>query len=567
MNGELKHDLNNFKQLLFQEDVSRNPAVQGKRTRRGLINVLGYGLKYLFGTADAREVKRLTAVCDELHTFETQVTHADQQVTYLRTLGDMTKQNASDAIDLTRALRDSIKNFSLQMHRDEADLLDTRGAVEKQVRYSSAIREIEMAILEIKFKLTQLQESLDLTSLGKLSSVLISPYNLSVILQQVSSKLPQGMSMLTSLAVEDMYVYYAVAVVHAVGTSKSIRLFIDIPLKAADRYFEFYQVHSLLFFHLGIKKYMIDEPFTFIAVAKNRQFFAIMEPHLLANCMKDIYTVCPSDLILRTAGRPNCIIALFLGKTDVMTQLCKRLILSDNSEPIWIRSPDFKYWIYSLSAPTQVTVQCREAEPPPNFEPSYQVTPKGTGVLQNSSACYVHSKTFKLLPHSFGRSEVTLKKTHFKLPDVNNILSDMEREMLQPHFQESAALNLVDTVIERATSRMAMSGLDVNQITQALGGDRQRHRSLTLTWIFGVIAVIISLLTLLLFYKLSFLPLNNCIRNVNRTFPTRHSSQNKPKLRHDTLELLARSSETPDEQQEATLLDGARDENQGTHVS
>ena len=50
----------------------------------------------------------------------------------------------------------------------------------------------------------------------------------------------------------------------------------------------------------------------------------------------------------------------------------------------------------------------------------------------------------------------------------------MEREMLHPHFQESAALNLVATVIERATSRRAISGLDVNQITQALGGDRQR---------------------------------------------------------------------------------------------
>ena len=43
-----------------------------------------------------------------------------------------------------------------------------------------------MAILELKFSMTQLQESLDVTSIGKLSSVLINPYNLSSILQQVS---------------------------------------------------------------------------------------------------------------------------------------------------------------------------------------------------------------------------------------------------------------------------------------------------------------------------------------------------------------------------------------------
>ena len=53
--------------------------------------------------------------------------------------------------------------------------------------------------------------------------------------------------MLTGLTAEEMYVYYTVAMVHAVATSTSIRLFIDILLKAADRYFELYQVHSLPF--------------------------------------------------------------------------------------------------------------------------------------------------------------------------------------------------------------------------------------------------------------------------------------------------------------------------------
>ena len=178
MNEKFEEDLNGFRQLLMKEKWNQNPAGQELRVRRGLFDVLGYGLKYLFGTADARDVKRLTVVCNELHAFETQMVHAaDQQLTYLPTLDEMTKQNTRDTIDLARALHDSIKNFSLQMHRDEADLLHTQAAIEKQVRYSTAIRGIEMAILEMKFNLAHLQESLDLTSLGKLSSVLISPYN------------------------------------------------------------------------------------------------------------------------------------------------------------------------------------------------------------------------------------------------------------------------------------------------------------------------------------------------------------------------------------------------------
>ena len=119
-----------------------------------------------------------------------------------------------------------------------------------------------------------------------------------------------------------------------------------------------------------------------------------------------MYTVCPSHLVLRTPGGPNCLTALFLGKADIMTQQCKRRILNDNFEPIWIRSPDFKYWIYSFSTPTQVAVQCRQAEKPSKFEPSYQVTLIGTGILPSSSSCYVHPEIFKLLPHSFGRTKL-----------------------------------------------------------------------------------------------------------------------------------------------------------------
>jgi hypothetical protein len=97
-------------------------------------------------------------------------------------------------------------------------------ALQRQARYSAATREIELFRMEMKFSLVQLQESLDLTSVGKLSSTLINPYNLSELLQQVNLHLPKGTSMLTGLSIEDMYVYiyYAVAVVHATTTARNI---------------------------------------------------------------------------------------------------------------------------------------------------------------------------------------------------------------------------------------------------------------------------------------------------------------------------------------------------------
>jgi hypothetical protein len=57
--------------------------------------------------------------------------------------------------------------------------------------------------------------------------------------------------------VEEMYVYYTLATVHAVASSKSIRLFVDMPLKATDRYLELCQVHSLPFLQKDIGKFIM----------------------------------------------------------------------------------------------------------------------------------------------------------------------------------------------------------------------------------------------------------------------------------------------------------------------
>jgi hypothetical protein len=202
-----------------------------------------------------------------------------------------------------------------------------------------------------------------------------------------------------------------------------------------------------------------------------------------------MYVVCPSDLVLRTPGEPNCLIALFLVKVDIVSQLCKRLVLSNGFAPVWIRSPDFRYWIYSFSTPTRVTVQCREAGSPQNYGSSYQITLNGTGILPSSSSCYIYSETFKLLPHSFGKSVAALSKTRIVLPNVDDILNTVEQDMLQPYYPEMVDLHTVEGVLERATSRSAASGFDVSRITSTLHRERTQQRTSHQAWIIGVTAL------------------------------------------------------------------------------
>ena len=487
----LEMDLQGFRKLLFEEVMPRGNGKESARTKRGLLNVLGYGMKYLFGTADAHDVKRITDVCDGLQRFKEKMMHAvDHQLTYIRVLDESTKQNTKDITVLAETLRDSLYAYSLKLGRVEADLMDTQAAVIKQARYSAAIREIEVALQEMKVNMMQLQEAIDVTSLGQLSSVLINPYNLSVILQQVSLQLPAGLAMLTGLSVQEMYVYYTQAIVHAVATSKSIRLFVEIPLKASGRYFELYQAHSLPFLHEGINKFvMVDEPFTFLAVAESRQYFAMLTPYMLTKCTQKLFTVCPSDVILRTANEPNCLIALFLGKADLILSKCKRLVINGTFESVWIRSPDASYWIYSLYAPQRVTIQCQEVGSPPSS--SVQILLNGTGILPNSSACYIYAENFKLLPHSIGRTEITLKKAHIVLLIIENVLTFNEEVVLQSEPGLPINLQHLNEISTRTASRTWMQGTDVTRLVDAIQDHKDGRQQTYWIWILCIVITVI----------------------------------------------------------------------------
>ena len=280
---------------------------------------------------------------------------------------------------------------------------------------------------------------------------------------------------------------------HAVATSKSIRLLVDIPLKAADRYFELYHVHSLPFFHKEIGKFvMIDETFTYLAVAESRQFFALIPTYVLSRCI-DLYTVCPADMMLKSAGEPSCITALFLGKTDVALTKCKHLVLHEPFEPIWVRSPDFSYWIYSLSTPQRVTVQCQEIGSPSKAEKNQQLLLKGTGILPNSSSCYIHAENFKLLPHSVGRTTVTLTEACIVLPSIEKVLNSLEEDLFQAddHHPE-VDLQHLDGLVERASSGSQTQGIDIDKMVTTLRSRRMNQPNTQWVWIITVIIASIA---------------------------------------------------------------------------
>lgn len=144
-------------------------------------------------------------------------------------------------------------------------------------------------------------------------------------------------------------------------------------------------------------------------------------------------------------------------------------------ESIWIRSPNAEYWVYSLTEPTRVTLRCRPGGSSLADDETYEKTLSGTGSLPSASTCYVYSETFKLLPHSLGRTLARINKAHIVLPHTQGIVRSDEKCLLEKPSHLSTA------VIHRAAGVANRKAVEVARLIEELKTPKAGEESLT-TW-------------------------------------------------------------------------------------
>jgi len=123
---------------------------------------------------------------------------------------------------------------------------------------------------------------------------------------------------------------------------------------------------------------------------------------------------------------------------------------------------------------------------------SQQLMLNGTGILLNSSSCYVHAENFRLLPHSVGRSTVNLAEARIVLPSIDKILNSLEEDLFQAdtHHPE-VDLQHLDGLVERASSESQMQGLDISKMVTTLHS-RTVNRP-TPHWVWIIIVIVTSM--------------------------------------------------------------------------
>jgi hypothetical protein len=170
---ELNDEVQSFEELLFLIAFIPHPC----RGKRGLVKFIGYAMIYLFGAMDHHNMLQINPYIINKKGITTDYLHLqEEQLPYLNTLDVQVAENSNTVVNMARALNDFM--FTT---------LQNIGSRENNIfLFSALIRNLEVAILQTRDDLLQLQESLDMTSMGNLSTTFIPPHNLTQILKQVS---------------------------------------------------------------------------------------------------------------------------------------------------------------------------------------------------------------------------------------------------------------------------------------------------------------------------------------------------------------------------------------------
>jgi hypothetical protein len=205
-----KHEQEQITNFLnsFEKDLTTFESLLRKmktKYSRGLFDMGGNLLKYVFGTATVLELQHVSNIVKELQLQQNQISHSvDNQITYLKTMNNETKFNTRTIASLANLVKNSMMKEQAWPNQVAVSLEVLNETMTNSSRIQSHIRQIEVTIMQLQNDLQNLVTSLEIAFTGKLPISLVNPEFLSEILKSIITKLPPENSLLAGTETNPM---------------------------------------------------------------------------------------------------------------------------------------------------------------------------------------------------------------------------------------------------------------------------------------------------------------------------------------------------------------------------
>lgn len=403
------------------------------RQKRGLLDAVGSGMKFLFGTMDNSDLLTLNTHINALASLAEDTIHLEkEQLSYVKQLQGEVRLSEQNTKTLAAIMDENLGRFSNLLQGVEEKITYVNASIVRGAKTSSLLRSIEFAISTIDNELLRVQQALDTLAQGKISSLIVTPRRLLSLLNEVVLKLPEGLSLIISPEISLVHLYYSLCKAYAVGYNSGIRVIFEIPLKSVNRHFSVFKIISLPVFERELQRYVeLSDIGEYIAVSEDQQRHLVITGEFLRRCTTGRSAVCPPDLPVHLKPGNTCEAALFREQEGAVPATCNRKIYLGAVEAQLYRVATKGSWVFSTSNKITITLEC-PSQPQPVV-----LSILGAGVITRSAGCHVHASDFVLYPVTKGYMQFD-GQTEFRIPPMPSMLSPEEHHSLTTYHTKAS---------------------------------------------------------------------------------------------------------------------------------
>ena len=376
-------------------------SVNGHRSQRSLIPIIGQLMSTLFGTVSENDLENINRNIKVLAGNQKQIIHdLDVSLSVLNLTRMQVSENRRSIMDLIIVVQKlDRKIFDLQQVFS-AKLVRLEQFVHTYLQFQMILDEIKQTTQDAVFYLESLKSELNMLSMQHLSTNTISPKDLKELLIEVESKLPNNFELPRNPR-KDIWYFYKTLTSITYLEDNEIRIVLKIPLINTKEEYEVYRIYNLPL-PMATKQTNIMLKYTLetdmLMVSKDRSKFSLLTESAFHMCNSFHYRFCnPETAFYQANINRFCVVALFMQNQHDIKTLCKQMVILDQKLPL-TSYLSYGLWIVVTNVPLTFTINCQSQKPK-----TYDIKIESPfGIMKLNNTCKASNKYLQL-PEYFGK--------------------------------------------------------------------------------------------------------------------------------------------------------------------
>ena len=376
-------------------------SVNGHRSQRSLIPIIGQLMSTLFGTVSENDLENINRIIKALAGNQKQIIHdLDVSLSVLNLTRMQVSENRRSIMDLIIVVQKlGRKIFDLQQVFS-AKFVRLEQFVHTYLQFQMILDEIKQTTQDAVFYLKSLKSELNMLSMQHLSTNTISPKDLKELLIEVESKLPNNFELPRNPR-KDIWYFYKTLTSITYLEDNEIRIVLKIPLINTKEEYEVYRIYNLPL-PMATKQTNIMLKYTLetdmLMVSKDRSKFSLLTESAFHMCNSFHYRFCnPETAFYQANINRFCVVALFMQNQRDIKTFCKQMVILDQKLPL-TSYLSYGLWIVVTNVPLTFTINCQSHK-----QKTYDIKIESPfGIIKLNNTCKASNKYLQL-PEYFGK--------------------------------------------------------------------------------------------------------------------------------------------------------------------